>query len=88
MLFRSRVYSYGTGGPPAAADKPVLAWLGEQFAEEGYRLPDLLRTVASSQPFVSVNDPAVAQASSVGAGHARDSSPSLAAGSTAPAGAR
>jgi len=57
-----RVYSYGTGGPAAPADKPVLAWLGERFAEDGYRLPDLLRTIATSQPFLVVNDAAVAAA--------------------------
>jgi hypothetical protein len=57
-----RVYSYGTGGPAAPADKPVLAWLGERFAEGGYRLPDLLRTIATSQPFLVVNDVAVAAA--------------------------
>jgi hypothetical protein len=51
-----RVYSYGTGGPSAATDKPVLAWLGERFAEDGYRLPDLLRTLALSQPFAVVTD--------------------------------
>ncbi len=51
-----RVYSYGAGGPVAPADKPVLAWLGERFAEGGYRLPDLLRTVATSQPFSLVSD--------------------------------
>jgi hypothetical protein len=57
-----RVYSYGTGGPATPADKPVLAWLGEHFAENGYRLPDLLRTLATSQPFSMVTDPAVATA--------------------------
>lgn len=57
-----RVYSYGTGGPAVAADKPVLAWLGERFAEKGYRLPDLLRTIATSQPFSVVSDAAVAAA--------------------------
>jgi hypothetical protein len=40
----------------------VLAWLGERFAEGGYRLPDLLRTIATSQPFLVVNDAAVAAA--------------------------
>ena len=59
-----RVYSYGTGGPATPADKPVLAWLGEHFAEDGYRLPDLLRTIAASQPFSVVTDPAVATAGS------------------------
>ena len=57
-----RVYSYGTGGAAAPADKPVLAWLGGQFAEDGYRLPDLLRTIATSPPFSTVNDAAVAAA--------------------------
>ena len=46
-----RVYSWAAGGPAQAADKPMLDWLGEQFAADGYRLPDLMRTIALSSAF-------------------------------------
>jgi hypothetical protein len=53
-----RVYGWATGGPTQPADKPMLDWLGEQFAADGYRLPDLLRTVALSRAFATVRQPA------------------------------
>lgn len=52
-----RVYAYGTGGPVRLAkDREVLAYLGERFAKQGYRLPDLMRTVALSHVFSHVVD--------------------------------
>ena len=48
-----RVYGWATGGPTQPSDKPTLGWLGEQFAAGGYRLPDLLRTVALSNAFAT-----------------------------------
>lgn len=41
-----RMYSYGAGGPTSIADRPLLSYLGERFAEDGYRVPDLMRTIA------------------------------------------
>jgi hypothetical protein len=32
----------------------MLDWLGQRFAADGYRLPDLLRTVALSDAFATV----------------------------------
>ena len=49
-----RVYAYGTGGPTAPDDKPLLDYLGERFAASGYRLPDLLRTIVLSEAFAEV----------------------------------
>ncbi len=57
-----RVYGWATGGPTEPADKPMLEWLGERFAADGYRLPDLLRTVALSSAFATIRDPAAADA--------------------------
>jgi hypothetical protein len=51
-----RVYGWATGGPTQPSDKPVLGWLGEQFAADGYRLPDLMRTVALSSAFTTVHE--------------------------------
>jgi hypothetical protein len=58
-----QIYSWGTGGPVRPADKPLLAWLGQRFAAEGYRLPPLLRSIATSRAFSTVAiEPAVAEA--------------------------
>ncbi|MFK7830112.1 MAG: DUF1592 domain-containing protein [Congregibacter sp.] len=46
-----RVYSYGTGGPPALEVRPALDYFNQAFADEGYRLRGLLRTVALSSAF-------------------------------------
>ncbi len=51
-----RVYGWATGGPTQPSDKPMLGWLGEQFAADGYRLPDLMRTVALSSAFMTVRE--------------------------------
>ncbi len=52
-----RVYGWATGGRTQPTDKPMLDWLGEQFAADGYRLADLLRTVALSSAFATVRQP-------------------------------
>jgi len=53
-----RVYAYGTGGPLAGRrDWPELHYLEDQFAEAGYRLPELLKTIALSQAFSEVRMP-------------------------------
>ena len=46
-----RVYSYGTGGPPALESRAVLDYFNTQFASRGYRLRDLLRLIALSDAF-------------------------------------
>jgi Protein of unknown function (DUF1588)/Protein of unknown function (DUF1585)/Protein of unknown function (DUF1592) len=50
----SRMYSYGAGGAPVPADRPLLKYLNEQFAAQGYRIPDLLRTIALGNAFTQV----------------------------------
>lgn len=52
-----RLYSYGTGGPAAAEDARNLAYFEQRFAEQGYRLRDLLRTIALSRVFWQVLPP-------------------------------
>ena len=49
-----RVYGYGTGGPTTSDDKPLLDYFDQRFAAEGYRLPDLLRTIVLSEAFAEV----------------------------------
>lgn len=55
-----RVYAWATGGPTQPTDKPVLEWLGGRFAADGYRLPELMRTVAQSSAFATVREGAPA----------------------------
>ena len=50
----NRVYGYATGGPAAAGPDNVLPYLNAQFAAQGYRLPELLRTIALSNAFATV----------------------------------
>lgn len=46
-----RIYSYGTGGPPQLEARAVMDYFNQDFAEQGYRLRGLLRTVALSNAF-------------------------------------
>lgn len=50
----SRVYSYGSGGATKAADRPLMQYLTTRFADDGYKLPELLRTIALSHAFSHV----------------------------------
>ena len=47
-----RVFAYGTGGPAKSDD--VLKYVNARFSEQGYRLPDLLRTITLSRAFGEV----------------------------------
>ncbi len=52
-----RAYSYGVGTEARAVDKPMLQYLTAKFADEQYRLPDLLRTIALSRAFSHIAEP-------------------------------
>ncbi len=53
----SRVYSYGIGGPLSpGSDKAILEHFKNRFIAAGYKLPDLLRAVASSNAFTAVRE--------------------------------
>ncbi len=56
-----RVFAYGTGGSTDNQDQEELAYYGARFAEQGYRLKDLLRTVALSQAFSTIRESAPAE---------------------------
>jgi hypothetical protein len=57
-----RVYGWAAGAPTRPADKPMLDWLGERFAADGYRMPELLRTVALQSAVAPVREDAPAAA--------------------------
>jgi hypothetical protein len=52
--FVRRLYSYATGRAPARRDMPWVRYLERSFAEDGYRAPDLMRRIASSENFYRV----------------------------------
>lgn len=49
-----RLYSYGSGGPTGAEHNQILEYFNERFAADGYRLPNLLRTIGLSESFTRV----------------------------------
>ena len=49
-----RAYAYGTGGPVDANNRAVLDSLDKNFAAGGYRIPGLLRAVATSKAFSQI----------------------------------
>lgn len=51
-----RVYSYATGGPPEIEARPALNYFNERFAEQGYQVRDLLRTIALSKAFSRIQE--------------------------------
>ncbi|WP_116812286.1 DUF1592 domain-containing protein [Steroidobacter cummioxidans] len=52
-----RVYSYGSGGAVRSEDKKTLEYFNASFADAGYRVPDLLRTIALSNAFSEIVEP-------------------------------
>jgi hypothetical protein len=54
----NRMYSYGVGGMVSmSTDRQILAYLKEQFIEDGYKVPELLREIALSTAFSQVREP-------------------------------
>jgi hypothetical protein len=51
------IYRYAAGHDPAPGEKDWLAYLRQQFAADGYRLPELLRRIAVSDDFYKVSPP-------------------------------
>jgi hypothetical protein len=49
-----RLYAYGTGGATTNTDRELLNYLNARFAEQGYQLAPLLRTIALSSSFKEV----------------------------------
>jgi hypothetical protein len=51
-----RLYSYGSGGAAKPSDRPLIKYYTAEFAKAGYKLPDVLRTIATSDAFRTVTD--------------------------------
>ena len=54
-----RLYAYATGRAPARRDMPWIRSLERNFAADGYRVPALLRRIATSENLYRVTAPAV-----------------------------
>ena len=50
----SRLYAYATGRPAAPGEKDWMKFLQDGFAANGYRVPDLLRAIATSDAFYAI----------------------------------
>ena len=64
-----RLYSYATGRAAARHDMPWVRYLEASFVADGYRVPKLMRQIATSENFYRVAPPAtqlVAQEGSIG----------------------
>jgi hypothetical protein len=55
----NRLYSYAVARTPGRAEKPLLTYFTEQFAGADYRIPDLLRDIATSEALFAVSPPKV-----------------------------
>ncbi|MBT8062047.1 MAG: DUF1592 domain-containing protein, partial [Gammaproteobacteria bacterium] len=53
-----RVFAYSSGRSPVRADKAWLNFLGDSFADDGYRFRPLMRSIVSSRNFFRVIPPA------------------------------
>jgi hypothetical protein len=52
-----RVFAYATGRPPARRDMAWIRSLERDFANDGYRVPELLRRIATSENLYRVSAP-------------------------------
>jgi len=53
----NQLYAYATGRPSTRDDREFLGYLGSEFADNNYRLTDLLRHIATSDAFYKVTKP-------------------------------
>jgi hypothetical protein len=70
----SRLYSYGAGRPPVKSEASWIRSLGKQFATDGYRVPDLLRRIATGDVLYRAAAPQMAQTDSPSPSVARNDS--------------
>ena len=56
-----RLYAYAVGGLSKSDGKAMLPYLDKSFAQEGYRVPSLMRTIALSPAFIDVRTPLVSK---------------------------
>ncbi len=57
-----RLWAYATGRPADNSTTAYINYLDQRFAKDGYRLPELLKQIATSDAFYAVAKPAAATA--------------------------
>ncbi len=50
-----KIYSYGAGHVPSKGQAAYMNYINESFRANGYRLPDLLKTIVTSKAFYQVD---------------------------------
>jgi len=53
----NRLYGYGAGRAPVTGEAEWMKYLQARFAAQGYRLPDLMRTIVTSDAFYRISAP-------------------------------
>jgi hypothetical protein len=53
----NRIYAFGTGRPATKDEADWINYQVKQFAADGYKVPDLMRRIASSKAFYRVSTP-------------------------------
>lgn len=53
----NRLYGYGAGRAPVTGEAEWMKYLQARFAAEGYRLPDLIRSIVTSDAFYRISAP-------------------------------
>ena len=51
----NRIYSYGSGTAVKPTDRALMTYLSTEFANEGYKVPELMRTIVLSTAFRRVD---------------------------------
>ena len=63
----NRLYAYAVARPPAGGEREWLSYQEKRFSDNGYRLPDLLRSIATSRAFYAIaREPATSAAGTTG----------------------
>ena len=61
-----RLYAYATGRAPARREMAWIRYLEKNFSESGYRVPDLMRRIATSGNLYRVTEPSAMMVSRTG----------------------
>jgi hypothetical protein len=56
----NRLYAYAAGRPAAKGEAELIKYLGTNFATSGYKLPDLMRRIVTSDAFYRITAPETA----------------------------
>ncbi|MAT50078.1 MAG: hypothetical protein CMK32_02710 [Porticoccaceae bacterium] len=64
-----RMFAYGINRPTTREDQPMLDYLENEFAEQGYRIQALMKSIVMSDAFFAVRAPAVDEPVEIASAH-------------------